>query len=229
VALAQPRAVTLRWQKIYRVVAAKHPPVNVFADIVAARQMEAAWFIEGLTNDRLLDESGVAPRVPEADRVSGHGASIVMAPFTHLGRPSRFSDGSYGVYYAAHSLQTAVRETAHHRARFLAATNEPACEVDMRAYVGRPLQPFLDLRAPKYVSLHHPDDYATPQRFARPHRDNGAWGVVYRSVRHEGGECIGAFKPQAVSIPLAGAALAYVWDGERISKVYQKSEVLFEL
>jgi hypothetical protein len=28
---------------------------------------------------------------------------------------------------------------------------------------------------------------------------------------------------------VAGAALAYVWDGERISKVYEKSEVLFEL
>ena len=48
-------------------------------------------------------------------------------------------------------------------------------------------------------------------------------------MRHEGGECIAAFKPQAVSIPTAGAALAYVWDGERISKVYEKSEVLFEL
>jgi len=48
-------------------------------------------------------------------------------------------------------------------------------------------------------------------------------------VRHEGGECIAAFKPQAVSIPTAGAALAYVWDGERVNKVYEKSEVLFEL
>ena len=57
----------------------------------------------------------------------------------------------------------------------------------------------------------------------------GITGLVYRSVRHEGGECIAAFKPQAVSIPMAGAALAYVWDGERITKVYEKSEVLFDL
>ena len=66
-------------------------------------------------------------------------------------------------------------------------------------------------------------------KFARPLRDKGQWGLVYRSVRHAGGECIAAFKPQAVSIPMAGAALAYVWDGERVSKVYEKSEVLFEL
>ena len=61
-----------------------------------------------------------------------------------------------------------------------------------------------------------------PQAFAKPLREAGEWGLVYRSVRHEGGECIAAFKPQAVSIPIAGAALAYVWDGERISKVYEK-------
>ncbi|HKU45091.1 MAG TPA: RES family NAD+ phosphorylase, partial [Polyangiales bacterium] len=117
--MSDPRAVSLRWPKIFRVVNAKHPPVNVFEDVVSARQLEMAWHIEGLTNDRLRDESGVAPVIAEEDRVQGPGASIVMAPFTHLGRPSRFSDGSYGVYYAAHALETAVRETAFHRGRFL--------------------------------------------------------------------------------------------------------------
>lgn len=226
---SDPRAVSLRWHRIYRVVAARHPPINVFEDIVGARQLETAWHIESLTNDRLRDESGEVPLVADEDRVRGHGASIVMAPFTHLGRPSRFSAGGYGVYYAARSLETAVRETAFHRGRFLAATREPPCEVDMRAYVGRPVKPFLDIRAARYEALHHPDDYATPQKFAQPLRDKGNWGLVYRSVRHTGGECIAAFKPQAVSVAMAGAALAYVWDGERVNKVYEKSEVLFEL
>jgi hypothetical protein len=227
--VAEPKQVSLRWQKIYRTVAAKHPPVNVFENIVPARQMEAAWHIEGLTNDRLRDESGVAPVMSDEERVRGPGASIVMASFTHLGRPSRFSDGSYGVYYAARSLETSVRETAHHRGKFLAATREPPCEIDMRAYVGKPLKPFTDIRGPKHTPLHHPDDYASSQTFAKVRRDKGDWGLVYRSVRHDGGECIAAFRPQAVSIPVAGAALAYVWDGERIAKVYEKSEVLFEL
>jgi RES domain len=226
---AAPQAVRLRWQKIYRVVASKHPPINVFENIVSARQMEMAWFIEGLTNDRLRDESGAAPLVPPEDRLRAPGASIVMAAFTHIGRPSRFSDGSYGVYYAARTLETAVRETAYHRARFLAATEEPPGEIDMRAYVGRPLKPFCDVRGAKYAALHDPDDYGPPQAFAKTLRDAGACGLVYRSVRHAGGECIAAFKPQAVSIPIAGAALAYVWDGQKIAKVYEKSEVLFDL
>lgn len=225
----EPRHVALRWQKSYRVVAARHPPINVFETIVESHQLDMAWYIESLTNDRLRDASGTTPRVEQQDRIQGPGASIVMAAFTHIGRPSRFSDGSYGVYYAAHSLETAVRETAYHRARFLASTQEPACEVDMRAYVGRPVKPLLDIRSSRYDSLHDPDSYAVSQTFAKPHRERGEWGLVYRSVRHAGGECIAAFKPQAVSIPLAGAALAYVWDGQEISKVYEKSEVLFDL
>jgi RES domain len=226
---SEPRHIALRWQKSYRVVAARHPPINVFENIVEPRQLEMAWYIESLTNDRLRDEAGSAPRLGKHERVQGPGASIVMAAFTHIGRPSRFSDGSYGVYYAAHSLETAVRETAYHRARFLAATHEPACEVDMRAYVGRPVQPFLDVRGARYNDLHDPDSYAESQAFAKPRQERGEWGLVFRSVRHEGGECIAAFKPQAVSIPVAGAALAYVWDGQKISKVYEKSEVLFDL
>lgn len=224
----EPRQVTLRWQKSYRIVASKHPPINIFAEIVAPRQAATAAFIESLTNDRLLDEEAAA-QVRHEDRVRSPGASIVMAAFTHIGRPSRFSDGSYGVYYAAHSLETAVRETAFHRARFMAATNEPPGEIDMRAYVGRPEQPFADIRGPRYDYLHLPDDYAAPQAFAKPLRDNDEWGLVYRSVRHIGGECIAAFRPQAVSVPVPGAALAYVWDGERIGRVYEKSEMLFEL
>jgi hypothetical protein len=224
-----PQQIRLRWQKIYRVVASKHPPINVFENIVGAHQMETAWYIESLTNDRLRDESGAAPLVAPEDRLQAPGASIVMAAFTHIGRPSRFSDGSYGVYYAARTLETAVRETAYHRARFLAATQEAPGEIDMRAYVGRPLKPMLDIRGAKYDALHDPQDYSAAQAFAKPLRDAGNWGLVYRSVRHPGGECVAAFKPQAVSVPIAGAALAYVWDGTRISQVYEKSEVLFEL
>ena len=226
---SEPTAVSLRWHRIYRVVAARHPPINVFEDIVGARQLDTAWHIESLTNDRLRDESGEAPLVADEDRLRGPGASIVMAPFTHLGRPSRFSDGSYGVYYAARSLETAVRETAFHRGRFLAATSEPPCEVDMRAYVGPagqavPRYPRRALRgSARSGRLRHAAEIRAAAARQR------AWGLVYRSVRHAGGECIAAFRPQAVSIPMAGAALAYVWDGERVNKVYEKSEVLFEL
>ena len=71
---------------------------------------------------RIRDE--IAPRAGAAEeRVSGPGATPVMAAFTHLNPGgSRFSDGSYGVYYAAHSLETAIAEVSHHRAIFLRRT-----------------------------------------------------------------------------------------------------------
>lgn len=227
--LVQPRRITLRWPRIYRIVPSKHPPVNFFAAVVGPQQMEMAWYLEGLTNDRLRDESGDSPRVMAEDRVTGPGSSIVMAAFTHIGRPSRFTDGSYGVYYAAKNLETAVHETAYHRARFLAATREPPGEIDMRAHVGRVAKPMLDIRGAAFKSLHHPNDYSGSQVFAKPLREAGAWGLVYRSVRNEGGECIAAFRPPAVTNPVPGPALAYVWNGERITSVYEKTQVLFEL
>src|SRR4029079_4560306 len=119
--MTDPRPVSLRWHRIYRVVAAKHPPVNVFEDIVGARQLDMAWHIESLTNDRLRDESGEVPlvgdedrlrgpresgefaRVGDESRLPGPGASVVVARSTLWGGRSRFSDGSYGVYYAARS------------------------------------------------------------------------------------------------------------------------------
>jgi len=225
----EPRTVRLRWPKIYRIVPTKFPPINFFERIVAPEQMEAAWYLESLTNDRLRDETGDITLVPKTERVSGPGASVVMAAFTHIGLPSRFSDGSYGVYYAAHSLETSVRETAFHRGRFLAATEEKPGEIDMRVYVGRVRQPLKDVRGANYKELHDPDNYTNSQAFGKRLRESGDWGLIFRSVRHERGECIAAFRPQAVSVPMQGSALAYVWDGKRISRVYEKSEVLFEL
>ena len=226
---AEPRAVRLRWLKIYRIVPSKFPPINFFERVVGPEHMEAAWYLESLTNDRLRDEAGDITLVPAEERLSGAGASIVMAAFTHIGNASRFSDGSFGVYYAARSLETAVRETVYHRQRFLSATNEAPGEVDMRAYVGKLKEPMRDIRAPRFKTLHDPDDYSQSQAFGRLRRTRGDFGLVYNSARHAGGECIAAFRPKAVSAPIAGPALAYVWDGERITQVYEKSAVMFEL
>src|SRR5215831_16605751 len=161
----EPRTVRLRWPKIYRIIPSKFPPINFFERIVAPEQMEAAWYLESLTNDRLRDETGDISLVPKDERLSGPGASVVMASFTHIGIPSRFSDGSYGVYYAARSLETAVRETAFHRTRFLAATYEAPGEVGMRVYVGRIKAPLRDVRGPRFKFLHDPDDYTSSQAF----------------------------------------------------------------
>ena len=89
-----------------------------------------------------------------------------------------------------------------------------------------------DVRGPEYVGLHdpapRPEDHPLAQAFGRMVRAEGAWGIIYRSVRHQGGQCIAALRPPAVSLPTQGAHLVYVWNGERITHVYEKSEPIIE-
>ncbi|HIP52479.1 MAG TPA: RES domain-containing protein, partial [Chromatiales bacterium] len=104
-------------------------------------------------------------------------------------------------------------------------------EWHMRAWIGQVKKPLYDVRGNDFDTLYHPDParYPQSQRFVRELRgeDPDAWGLVYRSVRHERGDCIAAFRPPAVSLPVQGPLLAYVWNGERVTTVYEKSEPLF--
>lgn len=56
--------------------------------------------------------------------------------------------------------------------------------------------------------------FACPLRplpdFARPLREGGAWGLLYNSVRLSGHECVAAFRPPALSLPVQGQHFRYV-------------------
>jgi hypothetical protein len=218
--LSEPPVRRIRWARTFRIVASRYPPIQLFERIADPDEWETLAEIEGLTNDRIRQEIGDISIVPPGERVSGPGASFVMAAFTHLGRPSRFSDGAWGVYYCARERGTAVRETLFHMGRFYAATREPALDVDMRVLVGRIDAPLHDIRGglPRWRALHDPDDYAPSQAFARRLRRAGSNGVAYDSVRAENGQCIGAFRPRAVGIPVQSSHLTYHWNGERMDR-----------
>ena len=214
----------------YRIIATCHPPVNFFEKHVPPEMMDALWALESLTNPRLLDEAGDLRLVAAEDRVSGPCATIVMAAFTHIGHATRFTDGSYGVYYAARSEETAIRETVHHREIIAQDAHLDAGQFEMRIWVGNIQKPLFDITGPEYEELHddapRPEDHPKAQAFAKQLRGEGAWGLYYRSVRHPGGECIAAFRPPTVSLPTQGALLVYVWNGEKIEQVYSRSEPL---
>lgn len=220
-----PPVTELDWPHQYRIIPSEYPPINFFEQLVDPELMDELYFIESLTNDRLRDEAGDIALVPAEDRITGPGASPVMAAFTHASPncPSRFSDGSHGVYYASKTLDTAIEETKYHRARFLAYTNEDAGEVSMRVYMGNVIKPMHDVRGDGYEQLHNPDDWTASQAFGQAMKTINSWGIVYRSVRDAGGECIAALRPPAVSMPKQGAHLSYVWDGVGITDVYRKT------
>jgi len=219
-----PPVTELDWPHLYRIVSSEYPPINFFEQLVDPELMDELYFIESLTNDRLRDEAGDIALVPADDRITGPGASPVMAAFTHASPncPSRFSDGSYGLYYASKTLETAIEETKYHRARFLAYTNEDAGEISMRVYMGNVIKPMHDVRGDSFEQLHNPEDWKASQALGQAMKVINSWGIVYRSVRDAGGECIAALRPPAVSIPKQGAHLSYVWDGLGITDVYRK-------
>ena len=214
----------IRWAKSYRVINARFPPIDLFERIADPDDWESLLELEMLTNPRVRQEAGEMSLVAEEERVSGAGASWVMAPFTHIGWPSRFSDGSYGVYYCARSLVTAVHEKARHVGLFFARTEELlGTTMELRALVGALDARFHDIRG-GFDGAHDPNDYRAAQALAGGLRDEGSNGIVYRSVRHEGGVCLAALRPKAVHLPISGPNLRFHFDGERVDRWFHFGE-----
>lgn len=215
----------LSWQPCYRCVPSRFPPVSLFDAVADPADLEAVFQVEAMTNDRLRDEVGDITLVPSQDRVSGPGATPIMAAFTHL-KPQgdRFTDGSYGVFYACATIDTAVAETRFHRTRFLSATDEPAQELDMRVYAVDLNAEVHDIRGMRksHPALYHPSNYGASQALAASLREAGDNGIAYCSVRHAAGECVAVFRPRLLSNCRQERHLCYVWNGEAITTIYEK-------
>ena len=221
------------WRPSYRLIATRYPTVGLYDAIADPADLDVVFAIEALANPRIRDELGELTLVPREERLTGPGATPVMAAFTHLNPDgSRFSDGSYGVYYAAQTLDTAIAEVSHHRGVFLRRTEEPAIDVDMRLITASVEAELHDLFEPegeaantdRYASLLDPDNYGPPQALGRRLRAAQSWGIRYPSVRHAGGECVGIFRPRALRHAKAAAHLALHWDGTRITHWYEKRQ-----
>ena len=215
----------ITWPQAWRIIASRFPPIDVFERVSANPAVwDALIELEAATNPRVRNDIGDISLVPPDRRVSGNNASWVMAPFTHVNPlGSRFSDGSYGVYYAARDLQTAIKETAYHFARFARDSNDPPRREDMRVLLGSIDHTFHDIKsaAPDIrAAILDPNSYAASQPFAARHRANHCDGFSYPSVRHAGGRCIAAFWPDTVGIPVQERHLKYEWDGERVARYF---------
>jgi hypothetical protein len=213
------------WPQAWRIIASRYPPIDLFERLTADPAVwDALIALEQLTNPRVRDEVGDIALVPPNERVAGPGASYVMASFTHVNpKGSRFSDGAYGVYYAASELETAVAEIIFHFESFARDSADPPRMEDMRVLVGTVAEEFDDVAAlpePQRSQILDPVSYTSAQAYARDLRGVGANGIAYPSVRRHGGECIGAFKPRAVGLPHQERHLKYRWNGDRVDRYF---------
>lgn len=219
------RVRRVRWNPANRIVPTRYPTVFLYDRVASPEEFDALYALEALTNDRLRDQAGEIELVPREQRIFGPGSGPIMAAFTHVNPGgSRFSDGSYGVFYAANRRATAIAETRYHHARFLLATQERPMHLPMRLYHVRIDAPLHDLLPPGGVdgAVYAPDSYAASRVLGTQLRAQGSRGVIYRSVRDEGGQCVGLFSPRGASECLHAAYLIYVWNGAEFSGVYEQ-------
>jgi hypothetical protein len=212
---------TVKWETAVRIIRSIHPPIDLFEDIADPADWPLLLSAEQKTNPRLMENIGNLELVPEDRRVGGRGSTYLMAPFCHVSpdRKSRFSDCSFGVLYAGNVFEVALLETIYHHQHFMARTNEaPGWTSQFREIVMNIDVRLHDVRKPNATQLQalDPDSYATSQALAARLRAAGSDGLVYPSVRHKGGECVGLFYPDLATNAVQGRHLDYHWDGTKV-------------
>lgn len=134
-------------------------------------------------------------------------------PFQHW-QASRFSDGSFGVWYGSGSVETTVYETVYHWYHGLlsdAGFQDLAVVGERKVYRVHCRAVLLDghRAAEHYPEVLHNSDYAAAQAVgARLHRE-GHPGLIMPSVRHAEGENTIVFNPEILSDPRFYCALTY--------------------
>lgn len=208
------------WPRSHRIIRSFCPPIDLFEDIADPADWEALACAEAKFNPRVRDSIGDLSKVPVARRVTGPGASWVTAPFVHCSalRPGRFSDGSFGLYYAGDRIEVAIAETIHHHARFMGATSEPpGWTSQFRELIGAVDTDLDDVT--DCAEVLHPDDYGPSQCYGAERRAAGSNGIIWPSLRFPQGQCIALFWPDVIPIPTQGAHFAYHWNGAAVDFV----------
>jgi hypothetical protein len=204
---------------------------DVIRNIVSIRESQDLF--DDLTNDPAewavaqQVEAEVKPRshrshTPVIHRPFEEAAwfNAIEWPFKHW-QASRFSDGTFGVWYGSASIEATVYETAYHWYCGLLTDagfeNLPVIG-ERKLYSVACDAALLDLRplAASYPDLLHKSDYAYARSVgARIHRE-GHPGVVVPSARLASGENYAVFNPAVLSNPRSNSLLTYRVDGSRI-------------
>ena len=146
--------------------------------------------------------------------------SVTTWPFKNW-QASRFSDGSFGVWYGCDSVEATVYESAYHWYRWLlsdAGYEKEQVVGERKLYSVTCDAALLDFRQVfhEYPDLVHKTDYTYAQSVGgRIHRE-GHPGLLIPSVRYQSGESYVVFNPAVLSNPRLNCQLTYRLDGQHI-------------
>lgn len=129
-------------------------------------------------------------------------------------KSSRFSDGTYGVWYGAESVETTVYESAYHWYHGLlcdAGFEGMPVIAERKVYSVACSAALLDFRqaTARHPMLLHPSDYAYTQTVGTKIHREGHPGLLIQSVRRPEGENVAIFNPDVLSSPRHWCQLTY--------------------
>lgn len=178
-----------------------------------AEQLQFLFELDNATNGRLQAEANPRPGI-SARELAIHvpNAHIINAAFTHanpLG--ARFSTPNRGAWYAAFELATAKAEVLFHKGiEFAEIDWREREEVNYDDYLADFTADFHDLRGVADEAL-SPTSYVRSQQLAVDLMEQGSLGVIYPSVRREGGTCLACFRPSVVANVRKSARYRLIW------------------
>lgn len=218
-------------QSAYRLIPSKYPPISLFDDVANHDEFESLFYIQELTNPRIRNELGSLNRVPANERPYGiRGCNYALGPFVHINPSgSRFSNGEFGVFYAADEVQTAIAETRYHQERYFSGIAGLKYDrLSMRCLKTQFTASLLDIRSAEFENedWHNPDDYSSAQILGSALKIKAETGLVYNSVRAANKICYALFTPQIINDVIQTSHYDYIWDGEKIIVALETNQVI---
>jgi hypothetical protein len=217
----------------HRLVPSRYSPrgdsvLTRIADAGDDAHLAAIFELDSATNDRLLAERSLLPGIGPDELVFAVPlASVVNAAFCHahpLG--SRFASADRGAWYAGFEIETSHAEVAFHKSVELAEIGNPDESITYDDYQADFAGPFHDLRESSgFGACLSPTSYVVSQSLASRLLEVESPGVVYPSVRREGGTCLACFRPALVANVRRGKTYRFTWTGRPEPEVAVEREL----
>jgi len=175
--------------------------------------------IEAATSSRMQAQatgiSGLAANELVYDVPHAHFINASFA-YAKPREPNRFNGDRRGAWYAALSVETCLAEITFHMTDFLARTGRFEAVADYAEMFCSVSGEFLDLRpVPGHPALSTDKAIGYPEgnRLAVEARQAGLNGIIYPSVRQQGGTCFAILRPAAVQSVRQGDVWRLTWKG----------------
>lgn len=214
---AAPPVSPVRQLDTHHLIPSKHSETVLTRIADDDAHLQAIFDLDHASNDRLHAENDLLPGIGLAELVFGiPHYRIINAAFCHahpLG--SRFNGPDRGAWYGGFAVETSIAEVAFHKRVELAEVSwEKPVSVTYDDYLADFAGSYHDLRgAADFAACLDPDDYTASQILAQHLLEAGALGILYPSVRHEGGTCIACFRPALVGNVRKNITYRFTFEG----------------